>query len=60
MSGLVHVRSRATEESPIVLVDLILRSRVSSVEASKICPEVGILAHARVDPEAAAQLRAAA
>ena len=50
MVGLVHVRCSSTEESPIVLVDLIFFRSHSSMESSKVSPKVGVFAHARADP----------
>jgi len=49
MTGLVHVRGSSAIESPIVLVDFILRCGFSSMETSLVGSEVGILTRASVD-----------
>ena len=53
MPSLVNIRGLATIESPIVLVDIILRSGIRSVESGLICSKIWILTHASVDTEAA-------
>ena len=49
---LVDVRGGTSVECSIVLVKLILLRSLGSVEASLICPEVGVLPHTRANTEA--------
>ena len=52
VSSLVYVGRGSAIESPVVLVDVILRGRLGAVEPGQVGAEVGILTHAGADAEA--------
>ena len=48
MNGWINIGSSTAVESPIVLVEIVLRVGFSSVESGKVCLEIWVLTHARV------------